>query len=313
LNGRKTITPKWAAQGMSIQKTVPEIREAILKTIAFFDLFDYPLTAWEIQKNLLLPAKLGEIIAVLDQETDPELVAEKNIERKNGFYFLNGRAAIIDLRQVRYNYYYRKIKIARRFARLFGFFPFVRAVALANVIGDGNLRDESDLDFFIVTAPRRLWLVRLYCAGLAKVLNRRPTATDKKDKLCLSFYVSEERLNLEDLKLADQDPYFIYWRRNLVLLYNKDRTYERFLAANGLEEESVSTPVFGRNPWLDYLEKISKTWQLKIMPPLLKAANNNSDGVVINDQILKLYIRDRRRQYAEKYDCKIREIFKENC
>lgn len=48
------------------------------------------------------------------------------------------------------------------------------------------------------------------------------------------------------------------------------------------------------------------------MPPALKAAANNSDGVVIRDNILKLYLSDRRREYAEKYGNKINEIKKEN-
>ena len=47
------------------------------------------------------------------------------------------------------------------------------------------------------------------------------------------------------------------------------------------------------------------------MSPALKLAMNNSTGVVINDEVLKLYLTDNRQEYAEKYGNKIREIFKE--
>lgn len=286
-----------------------EFREAIIKVIVFFDLFDYPLTVYEIHKYLDNSPGLAEVINVLDQETGRE---KSLIQQKNGFYFLAGREEIVTTRQRRYNYAVRKIKIARRFARLFRLCPFVKVIAMANVIGSHNLRDESDIDFFIITTARRIWLARLYCAGLAKILNRRPRADRKKDKVCLSFYVSEEHLNLNDLKLAAGDPYFDYWRKTLVLLYNKKEVYNQFLIFNGLRTGVEARPAVSRNSWWDFLEKQAKNWQLKIMPLALKAAMNNSDGVVVNDQVLKLYLSDRRREFLEKYGNKINEVFKKN-
>lgn len=292
--------------------------QAILKTIAFFDLFDYPLTTYEIYKNLDRRATSAEIIEVLDQEIKQE---SGFIQTKNGFYFLAGRETIVATRSRRHNYSVRKMKIARRFARLFGLCPFVKAVALANSLGQHNLRDASDIDFFIIAAPRRLWLSRLYCAGLAKILNRRPRAANKKDKLCLSFYISADRLNLDDLKLPDGDPYFDHWRRQLVLLYNKGKIYEKFLAANGLGGDLIDQPVnvqptaedsdqkpTKNNFLLDGLEKIANKLQLIIMPSVLRTAINNSDGVVVNDHALKFYVRDRRREFREKYGHQINEI-----
>lgn len=294
-------------------------RETIVKTIVFFDLFDYPLTAYEIYKYCDGNIALSEIVSILESASHQE----KNlISQKNGFYFLSGRENIIVTRQQRYNYARRKIKIAGRFSRLLKLCPFIRLVAVANLIGAHNLRDQSDIDFFIITAPRRLWLSRLYCAGLAKILRLRPTPKNKKDKICLSFYVSADRLNLDDLKLPGFDPYFDYWRRGLVPLYNKGEIYNLFLKKNKLINQSENQ---GDKDWesrgelnvrpnffLDFLEKISKKIQLIIMPAVLKAAAGDSDGVVIGDTVLKLYLRDCRREYAEKYGNKINEVIKKN-
>jgi len=289
-----------------------DLGEAILKTIAFFDLFDYPLTAYEIRENLDRSVELAGIFDFLGQEA-------AWIEEKDGFYFLRGRAEVVTTRQQRYNYSYRKIKIARHFVRLFRLCPFVRVVAVANSLGQYNLRDGSDIDFFIITAPRRLWLSRLYCTGLAKILNSRPTGKIKKDKICLSFYIATDHLDISDLRLGEADPYFDYWRRNLILLYNKNRTYENFLLVNGLLAETDKTQIAVETDvpsltgfFLNFLEKIAKKIQLKIMPAALAAAMNNSDGVVVNDSVLKLYREDRRRFYAEKYGEKINEIFKKD-
>jgi len=271
--------------------SVTQLREAIISVIAFFDLFDYPLTAYEILERVKPVAELEKIWEILDQETEVTLgdygrdnvVSPLIIQQKNGFYFLSGHEELVTIRQKRYNYSYRKIKIAKQFTCLFSLCPFVRVVTLANSIGSYNLRDGSDIDFFIITSPRRIWLSRLYCTGLAKILNSRPNAKTKKDKICLSFYLSQEHL-----------------RHGLVLLYNKDKVYEKFLQINrGLDNLVLIYPAVKKSPG-DYWEKQAKKIQFKIMPPILKAAMNKSDGVVINDQVLKLYQRDRRREYAAR-------------
>jgi len=265
--------------------------EKSLSLLVFFDLFERPLTLWEIRDNLDRSASLIEIEASLAGR--PDL-----IQQKNGFYFLSGREETIATRQKRYNYTRRKLKIARRYARVFGVWPGVRAVCLANSIGSNNLRDGSDIDLFIITAPKRIWTTRFFCAGLTKVLGQRPTAKNKRDKICLSFYVSAEHLNLSDLMLTGGDPYFYYWLRSLVLLYNKKRTYERFLAANGLGPEIEMVGVEKNSFMGAALERWLKIWQIKILPPALKA----SSGMVWRDDVLKLYTVDRRQEFLDNFN-----------
>lgn len=269
--------------------------EEIIKILAFFDLFERPLTAFEIREKLDKKLSLSAILEIIGSR--PDIIGQKD-----GFYFLSGREETLMTRQKRYNYSNRKFIIARRFARYFGLFPFVRAVALANSIGTRNLRDGSDIDFFIITASNRIWLTRFFCAGLAKVLNRRPTASDKKDKICLSFYVSTAHLNLDDLRLPGLDPYFDHWLRDLVLLYNKKGTYERFLAANKPGAGEVNADKESKTRLLDYGERLLKRWQLKIMPARLKEQMNKSSAVVVSDEVLKLYAVDRREEFLKKFN-----------
>lgn len=291
-------------------KSNDQLREVIIKTIAFFDMFDYPLTAYEIYFYLDKRVPLKDIVEVLP-------IISK-VDLKNGFYFLSEREEIITIRQKRHNYSVRKIKIALRFIRLFSILPFIRVIALANSIGQHNLRDESDIDLFIITSARRVWLTRFFCASLTKLLNRRPTEKNKQDKICLSFYISTEHLNLKHLKLPSGDPYFEYWQRSLVLLYNKDKTYENFLRANNLlnlsdnnlEKVSDFQPTPKKeSQTLNQLENFLKKYQLKIMPLALRAVNNLSTGVVTSASVIKLYAPDRRQEYFDKYEQKLRGIF----
>ena len=236
--------------------------------------------------------------------------------KEQGLIFIRKEIVLFNVRKKRYNYTKRKLKKAKYFSFLFSLCPFVQLILLGNSLGSYNLRDGSDIDFVIISKPRRLWLTRLYCAGLAAILNSRPKKGDKRDKICLSFYISSDSLNLDNLQLKPEDPYFFYWLRSLVVLYDKNKTYERFLQDNKLffndkiwfdlkNKEKKNLLVY---KFFNILEGLAKNFQLLIMAAELKMAANNSVGVVINDKVLKLYLRDNRQEYLEKYGNKLQQI-----
>ena len=285
-----------------------DLKKKIKEVLAFFDLFDYPLTPLEIWHYLDKKFSFKEVLFLLDNMDD--------VCKEQGLIFLSGRNSIINVRKKRYNYTKRKLKKAKYFSFLFSLCPFVQLILLGNSLGSYNLRDGSDIDFVIISKPRRLWLTRLYCAGLAAILNSRPKKGDKRDKICLSFYISSDSLNLDNLQLKPEDPYFFYWLRSLVVLYDKNKTYERFLQDNKLffndkiwfdlkNKEKKNLLVY---KFFNILEGLAKNFQLLIMAAELKMAANNSVGVVINDKVLKLYLRDNRQEYLEKYGNKLQQI-----
>lgn len=223
------------------------IDEAIKKVIIFFDMFAYPLTVFEIWQYLEMPVELSNV--------ERELNSAKYLESKYGFYFLPGRSRLVDTRRSRYNYTDRKFERARRVARFYKFIPWIRLIAVGNMMGGNNLKDKSDIDLFIITEPKRIWITRLFCAGLAALLKLRPTREDKRDKLCLSFYITEEAMDLRGLMLKkppptpslvrrggrnrswdngviSRDVYFIYWLLNLVPVYDAGGVYQQFMHAN---------------------------------------------------------------------------------
>lgn len=274
--------------------------ELLIKVLVFFDIFEYPLTAYEIWQNIDKQFTLLEVIKALSEN-------DGIISEENGFYFLNGRSFNVRTRQKRYNYFYRKVKIAVNFSKLFKICPFIKVIALANSFGNYNLRDKSDIDLFIITSAGRIWLSRLYCAGLTKVLNRRPTARIKQDRICLSFYISEDHLNLSDIQISEFDPHFHFWRRNFFPLFDREEIYQKFLKANVSDDQHVFSN-HRKNKFLDFLEQKARSWQLRIMPLEITDGLKNKDGVIINDQILKFHVHDNRREILKKYEDKINQI-----
>jgi len=253
-------------------KTKATIKEAIVKTIAFFDLFDYPLTNWEIWRYGLWQGNkitYNDVVKILDTISDP--TALKAVGSLNGFYFLPGRDKIIKTRRERYNYTNRKFKRALLIAKIFKFIPWIKMIAVGNLIGTHNLKDESDIDFFIVTEPGRIWLTRFFCVSLTQLLGLRPKEGKMRDKICLSFFISEEAIDLSGLMIVSgpsgtsrldkggsgaaeervgstappagrdyeaanekliKDIYFIYWLACLVPIYDKDGTYNKLIKKN---------------------------------------------------------------------------------
>jgi len=80
-----------------------------------------------------------------------------------------------------------------------------------NSIAYLNCPDNNDIDMAIVTSKNKIWTARFFVALVLKTLNLRPTETKKKDRLCPSFFFSEEDMNLEKLKLNNEDVFTKYW------------------------------------------------------------------------------------------------------
>ena len=297
-----------------------KIREAVLKTVVFFDLFSYPMTGWEIWQYLHLEINLDLLENVIE-----DMVASGTLSQKDGLYFLPGREDLISIRRQRYNFANYKIKLAKRVTKIFKWLPSVKLVAVSNLIGHHNLRNESDIDIFIVSSPNRLWLTRLFCTGLMKITHRRPTKECKRNKMCLSFYAATDGLAMESLRFKPSDPYFDHWFLGLYPIYDNDKylAYLRFknpwlkeaFPNSLLLRENFPNDYFSKN-LLDrilfyaanFLNFWAKKIQLAIMPKELTSLIGKDSGVVVNDTIMRFYLKDRRQEFLDNYNKRLAEF-----
>lgn len=290
------------------------LQGAIVRTIAFFDLFDYPLTDREVWQWLWgYKCGFSEVYGALDS-------GQRGIGSKNGFYFLAGREGIIEKRLKKYNYTERKFRRAIRIAKLLRLVPWIKMMAVGNNIGAHNLSDGGDIDFFIVTEDGRIWISRFFCVLVVKFLGLRPEGMETKDKICLSFFVSESGSDLKDL-MIDEDIYFVYWMAGLTPIFAKDGFdffgrngwVRKRLPNIGTEKIILKRRIEGSGcmilKYLGGLEFLFKRLQEKILPEELKKIADNplADGsnVVINDKILKLHSNDRREFFRDEWKRKI--------
>lgn len=288
------------------------LETSILKTVAYFDIFDYPLTAFEIWQYLEEQSSLLSVQNLLENGSLP-------LETKHGFFFLRGRETLISIRQDRYKITDKKIKKLRLRLSLIQWLPGIRLICLANSIGSHNLRTTSDNDLFIITKKNQLWWVKLWATFILKFAGLRPTTQKSADRLCLSFLIDETALDLSLCRLNSSDKYFTYWLIGLVPLYGDINVYHNFIKANTWLSQSVpnwsiekfrppyrfmtSSRASSPSSFLPKkLERLAQQGQMRVMPEALKKPANQSSSIIVSNCILKLHAVDRRAFFQTEYN-----------
>ena len=193
------------------------LENAILETLAYSDIFDYPLTADELHRFLGISASR--------QDIEPCAATMKDVSLKDGYYFLASRDEIVDLRKRRETVSRKVFKRAMFYGRILGALPFVRMVALTGSLALRNCDETGDYDYMIVAKKGRVWLARAF----ALLLNR--IAHLFGDTLCPNLIVSENVL--------EWSPRNLYTAREIcqMVLTCGESTYSRFRLVNNWVKE----------------------------------------------------------------------------
>ena len=296
-----------------------EIKKSILSTMAFFDIFDYPLTSWEIWKFLY--RNKAEFIDVLHELGAME--SERIINSEKGFYFFPHRSDIVRIRHARYIFAEKKYKKACFAAKIIAVLPCVNAIFVCNSLGYSNSRNDSDIDFFIISRRNRLWVTRFFAVFVTHLSGMRRHGNKVNNRICLSFYASSDALSMENILLSGEDIYFYYWLSTLYPLYGYFDNTEKVFTSNTWQNAILPNifPVvpsprrradmgrmsdFARymlskllnGNFGNFIEHVTKKLQMR---RLMNFAQANSDkrGVIISDSILKLHVIDRRQKFKK--------------
>ena len=188
---------------------------AILLSVIYSDLFDYPLTVDELHRYLVAPCPTEADLGVaLDGLVGPYLA------RVDGFVCLAGREALVGLRRQRERTARARWDAAQRYARWLARVPFARMVAVCGSQAAGSPRPDADIDVFVVTESGRLWIVQV-CAMLL-----RRVARLRSMKVCPNYFLAADSLEVEP-----RDLYHAREVAQVVPLWGAS-TYARFRDAN---------------------------------------------------------------------------------
>lgn len=193
------------------------IQQHAIHTLLYFDIFKYPLRNQEIFKFLRTNH--------LDEETlrneVESLVSAGLVHRFGEFYSITGTDDNVERRLRGNQLAALSLPNAQRQARLIARFPFVRGVMASGSLSKGYMDTSSDLDFFIVTSPGRLWIARTLL-----VLYKRMFLGNSHKHFCVNYFVDANHL-----EIADKNIFTATELATLLPLWNA-HIYHKLLGAN---------------------------------------------------------------------------------
>ncbi|HUE97908.1 MAG TPA: hypothetical protein VMN99_01565 [Anaerolineales bacterium] len=171
-----------------VDESPENLLRSIFHTLAYADIFDYPLTAPEVYRYLTaLKASHDEVARVLADET---LFAQVD-----GYFTLPGREQIVETRKRRAQVAAWLWPQATRYGRMIASLPFVRMVAVTGSLAMNNTDQGKDVDYMLVTAPNRLWT----CRALSLLVAR--FAKLEGINLCPNYLITTNALELKERSL----------------------------------------------------------------------------------------------------------------
>jgi hypothetical protein len=273
---------------------------AILRTVIYAGLFQFPLSFDELERRLMDAAL--DVRAIRARLRAPFL--RERLGVSDGLIHLRGREEWIELRQQRGARAEALIRRHRRALALLARCPFVRLVALSGGCAHGNATDE-DVDVFLVVRRGRAWGVFGAVMLLAKAFGLRRT-------LCVNYVVDETAQGLPERDLFTASE--IVGLRPLA----GAAAYERFVAANtwvadlfpnfvrrrreagdigpaGAARWCEALLDFGAAPALEWLTR-------RVLGAYLRKKARGALGVVLEPSRLKLHMHDHRPELLRAFD-----------
>ena len=245
----------------------------LLKPILYFSLFKYPLTEEEIFAFSEANSK-DQIKAKLK-----DLVNNKVIYKIDEFYLTENDEMLIK-RRLLGNQMAKDInKKATKISRFISKFPYVEGVGISGSLSKGYYDDEGDIDFFIITSPKRLWISRTLL-----ILYKKIFLFNSKKYFGVNYFISSNSLEIEEknrftaTELTTMLPMF--GNGSFHDFYKQNKWIENYLPNKKISEDlstlnQVKKPLFTRfiegilntkiGDWLDsfFLKITYKKWKLK--------------------------------------------------
>ncbi len=325
---------------MKIVSTVGQVgygffSQSVIQTLSYFDIFDYPLTREELFYFLWEPKEnftYAQFLLALEKEIKESLA--DIVETQGGYYFFAGKSDCIAKRERKILYTEEKLAIAKRAAKKIRYIPFVLSMFVCNQLPVG-VKKTSDIDVFIVIRRQYLWFSRACITALMIFFRLRRNKKNTEDLICLSFYVTDDHLDLSDICISSPDVYQAHWMRQLISVYDPDDFHEQIREKNPwvkkylpnsffsytlldrwkVYDSSLSRKIKKSLEWIlsfgfgMFLERVLRSFQKKKM----KCNEDNENfratkNVVISDTMLKFHENDRKQYFKTEWEKRVHKF-----
>jgi len=166
------------------------IRNGVLRTLLYYDIWHYPLSSAELYAFLPVNTiSLDEFRRCLPQITDGNIIREYK-----DYYFVRGLDKPVVWQRSKKEKHARHLwRMARLFTHVIKRFPYVRAVFVSGDLSKNATTRKSDVDFFVLTEPGKLWITRTLLIAFKKTF-----LVNKKKYFCLNYLATTDHLRSEE-------------------------------------------------------------------------------------------------------------------
>ena len=165
------------------------LRKSILRTLAYFDMFSYPMTIAEIRLFLDRTVSDEQLRLVLSK-----LVSGGIVFSIDEFFLLREQASFVTARRNGNARAESLLKRARKISAFLYWFPYVRGIGISGSLSKNVASKDADIDFFIITTSNRLWIARTFMHLFKKL----SFLVGKQHWFCMNYYVDEHALQISE-------------------------------------------------------------------------------------------------------------------
>lgn len=284
------------------------MEKAVLKTLLYADIFDYPLKLYEIHKWLIYKkVTLRQVEKAIEK-----LRVKGKAERVKDYCFLTNRRRLVAKRAARAQQSANFLRKAKLIAFILQLIPWIQLIGISGGLAMENADGSDDIDLFIITTKNRMWLSRLILIVILDILRirRQPKMNSKKasGKLCLNILLEEDKLSQEN-----KDIYVAHEVLQMKPLWFRGKVYQKYLQDNtwvfeflpnwtvSSQKSKAKLHHFTGRKDLDSLEKVAKWLQLKLM-------TKPSGKERIEDGALYFHPQDCRLEILSEYKKRTKKI-----
>lgn len=169
--------------------TVSDIQKSILKTLSYFDIFDYPLNLDELYEYAYHAGLSKKDFQISLQE----LVAQHILVFSENLYHFQSKKNVVEIRKDLNQRAAEFLPYAKKYSQLISKFPFVEAVFITGSLSKNCMPKDGDVDYFIVAKPGRLWVCRLCLTAFKKIF-----LLNSRKYFCVNYYLDSASLKVPD-------------------------------------------------------------------------------------------------------------------
>ncbi len=280
-------------------------QQNIIATIAYRDIFDYPLTRAEIH----LWGVGGGVPRIF--------TLPRGLIQRDGYVVFVGRECIVGHREQKHASGRTKWETARKAGRMLSRIPTVMCIGVTGGLAMDNAADSDDIDLFFICRRGTLWITRMLVTIVSECMRirRRPHDHRVSDKVCLNMFMAEDNLEVPH---AEQDLFSAHEVLQMKPLWDRGSIHRRFLDANSwvayflpnawMNVRTNALTVSHANNMILYkaiyvlarcIEPIAKWAQLAYM-------KNKRTNEVIRSGMIRFHPHDARVWIREKYQKRLK-------